>query len=287
MLRCLTLCVATTVAMVATAGVVHADGHDLPPGTVTGGGGDAEPTFDGGSNDDGTIDAGVDVPGSNPPPSAPPTYGPTCTWTAVTEWDGDSDLADIGGQVANEDGQLGWIRRCGNNEDFVWVTPSIDPVSLIPGAADRARRLLPLPTPDMSPAPDVGSVVNLGLWFAIIDPVTAPGSTTARASVGNAWAEVTGSFSQVSIDPGTGDPPVTCDGFGVPYPQGANDPDQGPCGYTYRQRSPDGAPYQLTYTITYDLTWRTSDGQSGTLSPVTLAAPFDYVVLEIQTVGTA
>ena len=134
----------------------------------------------------------------------------------------------------------------------------------------------------MSPAPEIGSVVNLGLWFAIDDP----GVTTARASLGNAWAEVQGSFDSVSIDPGDGSPPITCDGFGTPYPEGSNDPAEGPCGHTYLQRTPDDQPHQMTYTITYALTWTTSAGGSGTLGTFDRAVTFDYDIDEIQTVGT-
>ena len=135
----------------------------------------------------------------------------------------------------------------------------------------------------MSPPPEVGSVVNLGLWFAIDDP----GVTTARATLGAAWAQVQGDFAGVAIDPGDGSDPVTCEGFGTPYPDGAEDPAEGPCGHTYLQRTPDDAPHQMTYTITYDLTWSTSDGRSGGLGTIDRSVTFDYDIDEIQTVGTS
>ena len=175
-----------------------------------------------------------------------------------------------------------WIRRCGADEVFVWPAPAGDPIDLIPSASARARARLPLPTPNMSPAPEVGSVANLGLWFAIDDP----GITTARATLGGAWAQVQGRFASITIDPGDGAAPITCDGLGTPYPDGANNPDQGPCGHTYTQSTPDDQPHQMTYTTTYTLTWSTSDGRSGSLGTIDRSVTFDYDIDEIQTVGT-
>jgi hypothetical protein len=194
------------------------------------------------------------------------------------------NTSDDGSQIENASGDRGWLRVCGDGEpEFVWLPPAVDPINLVPGAAARARARLPLPVPNMSPAREIGSVVNLGLWFAIDDP----GVTTARATLGTAWAQAQGRFDSVSIDPGDGSAPITCDGFGTPYPEGSNDPAEGPCGHTYLQRTPDDQPHQMTYTITYDLTWSTSDGRSGSLGSFDRSVTFDYDIDEIQTVGTS
>ncbi len=84
-------------------------------------------------------------------------------------------------------------------------------------------------------------MVNLGLWFAVDDP----GFTTAGANLGAAWAEVQGSLDSVNIDPGDGSPPVTYDKFDSPYPDGSDDPGEGPCGHTYLQRTPDDQPHKI------------------------------------------
>jgi hypothetical protein len=191
---------------------------------------------------------------------------------------------DADAQISRDgDGALGYLRFCPgvSGFDFVYVEPSVDPIDLIPGARDRATAQLPIPTPIMNPEPAVGSVVNLGVWFAIEDP----GSATARATLGTAWAEVTGTFNSVTVDPGDGSPSVTCQGFGTPYPEGSNDPDEGPCGHTYLQRTPDDDPHRMTYTITYDISWRTSNGRSGSLGTYDRSLTFDYDINEIQTVG--
>jgi len=266
----------------------------LPDSSTNDGDADvSQPTFGGGTTDDGDITTGVDTgpSGAGGVSPGPASFGPQCTWVPATisNLGGTSlpsdvvDNTDINVQISNDQGDFGWLRLCPGDlvAEFVWQGP-VDPVDLVPGASARARARLPLPVPDMSPTPEVGSVVNLGLWFAIEDP----GVTTARATLGNAWAQVQGSFDSVSIDPGDGSPTITCDGLGTPYPEGSDDPNEGPCGHTYLQRTPDDQPHQMTYTITYALTWTTSDGGSGSLGTFDRAVTFDYDIDEIQTVGT-
>jgi len=298
MLKHLIIGIALASALVWPSVRTHAQSDSPPPSDSTvdapapdNGGSDPTPTF--GNNDQGEIESGLDggPSGGGGGSPGPASFGPQCTWTPATinslggpSLPGDIvDDLDPNKQVVNSDGQFGWLRFCPGDliAQFVWQSP-VDPVDLVPGASARARARLPLPVPNMSPAPEVGSVVNLGVWFAIDDP----GVTTARATLGDAWAQVTGTFARVSIEPGDGSPPVVCDGFGTPYPEGANDPDEGPCGHTYLERTPDDQPHQLTYTITYDLNWSTSDGQSGSLGTFDRPAVFDYDIDEIQTVGT-
>jgi len=260
-------------------------------------GGDMAPTFE--TNENGGIGSRVDRAsssnegaGGGESSSGPATFGRACTWSPanVSNMGGPALPTDVAGgtdifaQVTNAAGDTGWLRHCLGDLAalFVWVAPAVDPIDLVPGASTRARAQLPLPSPDMNPAAEVGSVVNLGVWFAIDDP----GTTTARATLASAWAQVQGTFQSVTIDPGDGADPVTCDGLGTPYPQGSNDPDQGPCGHTYLERTPDERPNQMTYTITYNLTWSTSDGRSGNLGTYDRSATFDYDIDEIQTVGT-
>jgi hypothetical protein len=78
---------------------------------------------------------------------------------------------------------------------------------------------------------------------------------------------------------------VTCEGFGTPYPEGSNDPDEGPCGYTYRQKLPDDAAYTITVTTEWSIPYTSSSG-SGALTAIETDITYEYDVDEVQTVGS-
>jgi hypothetical protein len=196
---------------------------------------------------------------------------------------------DPASQIARDNAgrnETGWVRECtgGNTADpFYWAPAAIDPVDLVPNALADARTRLPTPGPAINPDATAGGIVNLGMWLAVDDP----GTTAARATLAGVWAEVTATASNISVDFGNGDT-ITCDGLGTPIPDSALESvDQGPCGYTYRQSSPDDHPYQLTITTAYAINWATSSGQTGTLAPITRSVAVDYDVDEIQTIGVS
>lgn len=164
----------------------------------------------------------------------------------------------------------------------VWVSDSLTPESLIPSLRIEITRILPLPVPNMSPDPSVGSYVNLGLWIAIEDP----GAQTIRLSDGPVWAEGTGTLTGFTFDPGDGSEPFDCALTGVPYVEGSQTLDEGPCGYTYTQRSPSGGSFPMTITANYDVTYVLSNGTADGLGIISREDGFPYDVDEIQTVGT-
>jgi hypothetical protein len=142
---------------------------------------------------------------------------------------------------------------------------------------------VPAPTLDLSPSPEAGGIVNLGMWLAVDDP----GTTTARASLAGVWAQVTAEPTNITVDLGNGDT-VVCDDLGSPIPNDALESlEQGPCGYTYRQSSPDDIPYQLTITTNHAITWTTSSGAAGSLAPIARSVTIDYDVDEVQTIGVS
>ena len=161
---------------------------------------------------------------------------------------------------------------------FTWVDTSITIGDVIDDAVDRARRAVPEPELDLSPSPEAGGIVNLGLWLALTgqDPVTV------RAEAGSLWAEATVSLQSTTWDMGNGDV-VTCEGAGTPIVD-TDTLEPGPCGYTYRQSSPDEQPYVLSVTATWQVDYRSSGG-SGSAGSVDRTSSVDYDVDEIQTVG--
>jgi hypothetical protein len=163
---------------------------------------------------------------------------------------------------------------------FTWVDTSITIDDVIDDAVDRARRSVPAPTLDLSPTPEAGGVVNLGVWLSL----AGQESVTARAEAGALWAEATVTLVSTSWDMGNGDV-VTCDGPGTPIVD-TDTIEQGPCGYTYRRSSPDDAPYDLAVVATWAVTYQSSSG-SGSVGSVDRMLSVAYDVDEIQTVGVS
>ena len=180
-------------------------------------------------------------------------------------------------------GAMTLYRRSGPDcvDGYVWVSESLTARSLIPGLRDELTKVLPLPVPDMSPTPEAGTVVNLGLWLAITDP----GDQGLRLTDGPVWAEGNATVTGFTVDFGNGDS-VDCEGLGTPYPVGSEIREEGPCGYTYLHLNPTHDPYTLTITSHYAVTYLLSDGETGNLGVVDRDATFDYQVSEIQIVGT-
>ena len=134
------------------------------------------------------------------------------------------------------------------------------------------------PDLDISPLPEAGGVVNLGMWLALQgqDPVTV------RAEAGPHWAEATVTLASTTWDMGNGDV-VECDGAGVPIVD-FDTPDEGPCGYTYRVSAPEDDPYEMSVTANWSVTYQSSGGP-GAAGSITRTATIAYDVDEIQTIG--
>jgi hypothetical protein len=161
-----------------------------------------------------------------------------------------------------------------------WVLPNdaIDRAALIRTATDRAAGALPDPAVVMSPAPEHGAPVQLGLWLAIEDP----GQLNVVAQAGPVWAAVTVRFRSVAWDMGNGDV-VECEGVGSPITE-LDTVEQGPCGYTYRLPS-DLGMRTITVTSQWEAWLTTSEGRDESLGAMSASTSFEYRVFEIVTVG--
>jgi len=157
-----------------------------------------------------------------------------------------------------------------------WTVATITPREL----AERAFAQVAVPRPVLaiSPAPEFGTFVNLGLWLAIEEVPELRDS----ASEGSVSIELIGEYQGMVWTFGNGDE-VTCEDFGEPYVEGSQTLDEGPCGYTYTEQ-PTGGSYTVTVTTTYSFRF-TSSSDSGPLGDLTGEAEFQYEVNEIQTVG--
>ncbi len=159
--------------------------------------------------------------------------------------------------------------------------PTVSPAQL----AAEAWRRLPIPAPEVATAPPRGSngLVGLAEWFW----VTNWSTRSARVQAGGTWAQVTARPTGLTIDPGSGQRSITCDGPGMPYdrrrPAGSQRSD---CSYTY-VRSSAGLPnaaYTVTVTVTWGGTWAGSGGTGGTLPALSRSTSFPLRVAEGQTV---
>lgn len=159
-----------------------------------------------------------------------------------------------------------------------------DLIALVP---ESARRAIDEPAIFLSP-PGPG-YVNLGMWLAVsnADPITL---TVGNHATGP-WVDVTATLTTSTWDMGNGDT-ITCTGPGTvlqPDDPGWNSTDEGPCGYTYRQPTPDDDTITITTTATWTVTWNTSDGRTNPQPPdtITVTNTTTYDIDEIQTVGTS
>jgi hypothetical protein len=272
------------------------------PGNVLGSEGNAYTPVGGCTNtiEGDTVTVECAEPAPKPPPRPNGVTGPVeaCRWVAATAADGwdPADYGDItasgyvfgasadGGVVRTfPDGRTEQVfaRECPDGVGgFTWVDTSITIDDVIDDAVDRATRTVPAPTLDLSPSPEAGGIVNLGLWLALAgqDPVTA------RAEAGSLWAEATVTLASTTWDMGNGDT-VTCDGAGTPIAD-TDTLDEGPCGYTYRQSSPDDAPFTLTVTATWAVSYQSSAGV-GSAGTVDRTSSVAYDVDEVQTIGVS
>lgn len=158
--------------------------------------------------------------------------------------------------------------------------------------AIRAEKTLRLPQPsgDRSPSQDQRfhghpfSYVNLWTWFWTDRASWRTRSATARA--GGVSATVTVTPESLSFEPGDGSPATVCAGPGRAWTSadGNGQPTAGGCGYRYR--SATSQPLTSTQSIRWAVTWRASDGESGTLPDLTTSRTGQLMVLQVESVVT-
>ena len=95
-------------------------------------------------------------------------------------------------------------------------------------------------------------------------------------SDGGVSVEATVTSTSITFDPGNGDTPVTCDTAGTPRPWNPTAPlaEHSPsgCDYTYMNTNTLGdknSRFTVTASVTWTVTWSSSDGQYGTFTSTT------------------
>jgi hypothetical protein len=154
--------------------------------------------------------------------------------------------------------------------------------------AQLARRYMGLPDPVIgsSPAPGALQLTGLPTWLWVTS--AAWRSHTATAQVPGEQVTVTATPVSASWQMGDGST-ITCQGPGTPYTVADNPSSSSPtCGYTYTRSSAGqpGAAFQVTVTITWDITWAGTGIAGGALPPLFTKATDGMRVAESQAVNT-
>jgi hypothetical protein len=151
-------------------------------------------------------------------------------------------------------------------------------------AAEQAANTLVVAEPRLRTSPPAPSqIVGVATWLWIDDPWQP---LRAQATLAGVTAVVTATPIKVDWDSGDGATPTTCRGPGVPWDPA--EPDRrSPCTHTYTRRStldePSGV-FSLTGTVTYEVSWTATNGESGVLASLTRSSSAALIVDEIQAV---
>ncbi|WP_103501622.1 MULTISPECIES: hypothetical protein, partial [unclassified Streptomyces] len=122
----------------------------------------------------------------------------------------------------------------------------------------------------LNPA-DAPQKVNFPTWVWLDDATFEPVSVRAELDGYGLWAETTATPARLTLRPGTQDAvthPVSgvCEatdaGIGTPWTPGASGTP--PCGITYTRATTNSGTYPLSASLTWDITWTDSLGDSGT-----------------------
>ncbi|MGW3197545.1 hypothetical protein ACWDBD_23725 [Streptomyces sp. NPDC001118] len=150
-----------------------------------------------------------------------------------------------------------------------------------------------VPDTEIELKPTTKSTVNAPTW--VWQDKGRFKEVKVRASLPNTglWAETTAKPVALHLEPGTDDAEtfpasgnctINDDGsIGTPWVKGDGDKTP-PCGIKYL-RATNGTPYQLKASITWQITWKGSDGSGGGLPDGTFETTQDMNVQEIQSVN--
>ncbi len=131
--------------------------------------------------------------------------------------------------------------------------------------AQQAVKQLALQGANIGIAPKAGSMGLVGLpvwlWNNKSDSTWGPKSTSVSA----AGITVTATAHVTQIVWSTGDgASVTCANAGTPYNPSYGNASSPTCGHTY-QKTSSGGSYPITATSTWQVEWRATSGQAGTI----------------------
>ena len=176
---------------------------------------------------------------------------------------------------------------------YIWVpegsqppAPLIDAQTLVKAAMDAVT--IPAPSVETNPKITTGdgvpdaTVVGMDTWvWATGD---TPSEVRVTASAGSMSAEVVAASSGLRVS--APDANQSCTGWGSPWVDGESQEGGSDCTVEFTRSSAHlGGTTPLSVSASYDVSWTASDGNSGTLNPITTTSTHDIPVAEIQTVN--
>lgn len=170
-----------------------------------------------------------------------------------------------------------------------------EPLAISPKVlGEYAYDELPVPDTKITMSPDGKQTVNLDTWIWLKKATFKPISVTASLPDTGLSATTTATPVALTLDPGTeearlhpdsGICPIGKDGsIGIPYAEhrARQTP---PCGITYLRSTPANEPRTLKATLTWKISWTSTNGEGGDLPDGTFGTATDIPVQEVQSIN--
>ena len=160
--------------------------------------------------------------------------------------------------------------------------PVVDPVTLARAAVEAAA--IPAPSVETNPriTTDDGvegaAVVGVDTWVWAASGT--PSHVEVRATAGSTSVSVSADAGGLSLSAPRAR--TRCTGWGEPWREGASREGDSDCVVVFTRSA---ARVPLTVSATYDITWTSTNGRSGTLEALTTTTTIDLPVAEIQTIN--
>jgi hypothetical protein len=205
--------------------------------------------------------------------SGPGTGPKDCTWTLLS-LPGQSGAFD---SYRDSGGILwqAWLRSCPSVGNTTYWVPLLPPSLVVPAWRDDLVKKIPKTEPVWSPLMPT-QYVSYPTYVWLDKAKTA--DVFLEVSIPSARATMTAKASKVVFNPGIAADAVTCERI----PLKRED-----CSYTYRRTSKDEDKmrYAASVSVTWDISWTATTGESGTLPSYTATFALPIAVAKIQIVG--
>lgn len=194
------------------------------------------------------------------------------------------------GPIRPQDGDFVFLTCMENNrpahdEIFVWTPDApFGQIDSVVRAAGMARDQLDIPVPEPATSPPSGAMHITGIptWFWT---TTAWQPISASASLAGVTATATATPVKLVVDPGDDTSAFECQSGGTAYDPELSPPAQrSDCTHTFKWRSrrhPSGR-WPATLTITWQISWTASNGESGTFEDLTTTTTIPIHVGDAQ-----